>query len=97
MGSMAVDPSREPVDSSGRSDPIPDRAIIAVEELTKVRHELGRDGYLVVELICGQGWSIRETAGLGSREQRIKEIGVVLRRSLDVLAEMRGFATRSSR
>lgn len=96
IGSMAIDPSHEPVDTSGRADPIPDRAIAAVEELAHVRYELGRDGYTIVQLICGQGWSIKEVAGLGPRRAG-EEIGVVLRRSLDLLAEMRGYATKSGR
>jgi hypothetical protein len=95
MGTMAVDPSHEPVDTSGKADPIPDRAIAAIEELTAVRRELGRTPYCVVELICGQGWSIKEVAFMTARP-RIG-IGEILRMALDDLAEMRGYATRSGK
>ena len=95
MGSMAVDPSREPVDTSGRSDPIPDRAIVAIEELAKVRNQLGRTPYSVVELVCGQGWTIADIATMVGRERN--SIGTILRVALDDLAELRGYATRASR
>ena len=95
MGSMAVDPSHEPVDTSGRVDPIPDRAIAAIEELTKVRSELGRTGYSVVELVCGQGWHLADVASMVGRNKR--QLGFILRSGLDDLAEMRGYATRTSR
>jgi len=95
MGSMAVDPSHEPVDTSGRADPIPDRAIAAIEELTKVRGQLGRTPYAVVELVCGQGWNLTDAATMIGRDKRL--ISSVLRIGLDDLAEMRGYATRASR
>jgi hypothetical protein len=95
MGSMAVDPSHEPVDTSGRADPIPDRAIAAIEELTEVRKEIGRTGYSVVELVCGQGWTVGDVASMLGRER--VGVGTILRTALDDLAEMRGYATRASR
>jgi hypothetical protein len=95
MGSMAVDPSHEPVDTSGRVDPIPDRAIVAIEELARVRNELGRTPFEVVELICGQGWGVADVAAMVGRGRNL--IGSILRDALDDLAEMRGFATRASK
>lgn len=92
MGSMAVDPSHEPVDTSGRADPIPERAIAAIEELTFVRKELGKERYVVIELVCGQGWAVVDVA-LMYRVGRHR-VGRILRGSLDKLAEMRGYATR---
>jgi len=97
MGSMAIDPSREPVDTSGIADPIPDRMIAANQRLASARAELGVKGFRVVELVCGQGWSIREAAGTTQSRQRIEETGMLLRVSLDALAEWLGYATRSSR
>ena len=95
MGSMAVDPSHEPVDTSGRADPIPDRAIVAIEELTKVRAGLGRANYGVVELICGQGWNLYDVSIIVGADRN--KISRILRDALDKLAEMRGYATRSSK
>jgi hypothetical protein len=95
MGSMAVDPSHEPVDTSGRADPIPDRAIAAIEELTKVRVELGRTSYAVVELVCGQGWGVADVAICVNAGRH--RMGRILRLGLDKLAEMRGYATRASK
>jgi hypothetical protein len=95
MGSMAVDPSHEPVDTSGKSDPIPDRAIVAIEELSTVRNQLGRVRYSVVELVCGQGWAIVDVAYMVSQKRKL--IGRILREGLDNLAEMRGYATRPSK
>ena len=94
---MAIDPSREPVDTSGIADPIPDRMIAANQRLASARAELGVKGFRVVELVCGQGWSIREAAGTTQSRQRIEETGMLLRVSLDALAEWLGYATRSSR
>ena len=95
MGSMAVDPSHEPVDTSSRTDPIPDRAIMAIEELTKVRMELGRPSYSVVELVCGQGWGVADVAFTVKAGRN--RVGRILRDGLDKLAEMRGYATKSSK
>jgi hypothetical protein len=94
MGSMAVDPRREPVDISGMADPIPDHVIAASRELARARAEIGVKGYLIVELVCGQGWSVKEAAGIGVSYQQVREAGMLLRVSLDALAEWRGFATK---
>jgi hypothetical protein len=90
MGSMAVDPSREPVDTSGIADPIPDTLIAATKLLRAARYELGGKGYLIVELVCGQGFTVREQQHVGRTE---KGTGWLLRHALDKLAEWRGFAS----
>lgn len=96
MGSMAIDPSREPVDTSGIADPIPDRMITANQELALVRAELGARGYRIVELVCGQGWNVIEATETQSR-QRIEDNRALLRVSLDALAVWCGYATKSGR
>jgi hypothetical protein len=90
MGSMAIDPSREPVDTSGQADPIPDALIAASRLLRVARYELGGKGYLIVELVCGQGFTVREQQHVGRTE---KGTGWLLRHALDRLAEWRGFAS----
>jgi hypothetical protein len=90
MGSMAVDPSREPVDTSGVADPIPDTLIAATRLLRAARYELGSKGYLIVELVCGQGYTVTEQQHIGRTE---KGTGWLLRHALDTLAEWRGLAS----
>ncbi len=90
MGSMAIDPSKEPVDTSGHSDPIPDRVIIAAEQLALARKELSPVGYMVVELVCGQGWTIEEA----TRGEASRSVWRVFRLALNKLAEWRGYATK---
>jgi hypothetical protein len=90
MGSMAIDPSREPVDTSGVADPIPDTLIAATRLLRAARYELGWKGYWICELVCGQGFTVKEQAHVGRTE---KGTGWLLRHALDRLAEWRGFAS----
>lgn len=56
----AVDPSKEPVDTSGTSDPIPDRVIDAGRRLGEIAKELGKQDYAIVSAICGEGLTVLE-------------------------------------
>jgi len=95
-GSMAVDPSHEPVDiSRNGGDPIPNRVIDAGRELAAARAEIGRSGYRVVELVCGQGFEIREIVGQATDRER-RHIGWLFRLSLDTLAEWRGYISKKA-
>lgn len=94
-GSMAVDPSKEPVDTSGISDPIPDRVITAARELHSVRAELGRIGYGLVSMVCGQGLTIDQVAKrmyVAAHEGDRMFVGKLFREHLDVLAASWGLA-----
>lgn len=94
MGSMAIDPSYEPVDTSGHSDPIPDRVIMAGFQLAESRKVLGI-GFPVVEMICGEGLTVSDVARkrFGHPTQRQEEFtGMLFRVALDALAEWRGFS-----
>ena len=97
MGSMAIDPSYEPVDISGHADPIPDRVIMAGQAISKARAHLGVIGATLVELVCGQGFTIAQAAnrryGLATRSQ-LDYTGRLLRETLDELAAYLGFATK---
>jgi hypothetical protein len=95
MGSMAVDPSREPVDTSGIADPIPTRMITAGQQLAAARAEIGKDGYRIVELVCGEGWDIRD-ASWKKTPAEILHTGWLLRICLDRLAQWRGYATKTT-
>lgn len=96
MGSMAIDPSYEPVDTSGYTDPMPDRILIAGQDLARAKTRLGALGWPVVAEVCGQGFTIAEVAnrryGAATEAQR-KFMGLLLRESLDVLAIYLGYAS----
>ena len=100
LSSGAVDPSYEPVDISGHADPIPDRVLTASQAIAKAKAHLqaqiGVKGWLVIELVCGQGFSIARAAqrrwGFATRGQ-IEFTGHTLREALDVLAAYLGYAT----
>ena len=99
MSSGAIDPSYEPVDVSGHSDPIPIRVIAAAQDVGKARRYLGEVVWPTVDLVCGQGHTITEAAnrryGLAT-EAQTKFIGRLLREALDELAVYLGYATKSS-
>ena len=90
MGSMAVDPSRTPVDTSGVADPIPDTLIAATRLLRAAREVLSARSYLIVELVCGQGFTVREVQYVG---RSYEDTGWRLRQALDDLAAWRGYAS----
>ena len=92
--SMSVDPTYEPVDTSGHSDPIQDRVIMAGAQLAKARGILGI-GFPIVEMVCGEGLSISEAARrkFGNASQRQEELlGMLFRFALDALAAWLGYA-----
>lgn len=101
MSSGAIDPGCEPVDTSGHADPIPDRVIAAAQALAPVeRHvtdEHGRQGWLTVRLVCGDGATVTEAAnrryGLATRAQE-RATGQLLRDTLDAAAVYLGYAQK---
>lgn len=92
----AIDPTK-----SGRGSPVSripaPAALLAAETLTRATRALERHGSpVVVEMIVGQGYTIEEAAGSlfgrdgdgkPSRQSR-EAVGVFLRRSLAVLADL---------
>lgn len=96
MSSGAIDPSYEPVDTSGHADPIPDRVIMASQAIAKARIHVGAVSWPLIELVCGQGHTINEAAnrryGLAT-EAQVKYTGRLLRETLDVLAAYLGYAS----
>lgn len=94
-GSMAIDPSKEPVDGGGNTDPIPDRVVQASKELGVVRAELGRIGNDLVTRVCGHGSTVEQVARVmfaAANERDVRFIGQMLREQLDMLAVMWGYA-----
>jgi hypothetical protein len=61
-------------------------------ELERARTLLGRHGFRLVSMICGEGYAVRDM-GLGTRRQRDTAIDM-LRVHLDELARLWNFATR---
>jgi hypothetical protein len=93
MGSGAIDPSYEPVDTSGHSDPIPDRllrASLAIHDAEQaVIKEVGRRGWQLLECVCVEGCAIAEAAGRRygkASDLQTRHVGMLFRDSLDVLA-----------
>lgn len=101
MGSGAIDPSYEPVDTSGHADPIPDRLLMAGLRLHDAREavckEVGRRGWLLLECVCAEGCALAEAAdrryGLATERQSY-HVGQLFKEALDVLAGHLGYASR---
>lgn len=100
MGSGAIDPSYEPVDTSGHADPIPDRFLMAAHKLQRARiavsAEVGWRGWFLIECICCEGCSIAEAAGRrygGPSRDQAAHTGRLFREALDVLAGHLGYSS----
>lgn len=96
----ALDPAKVKVDTSGRSDPIPDSMIAASMELCQAARVLGLQGYRVVEMIGGEGMMVEEAARRWFRTDNPSRpdrayIGRLYRDGLSMLAEMWGLSGRS--
>ncbi len=92
--SQAVDPAQPVVDTSSRADPIPDRVIRAGMEMARVARIIGMNEFAVINLVCGQGHSLRETAAALSGEdgrEAVRAVGNTLRTGLRTLAVYWGF------
>lgn len=100
MSSGAIDPSYEPVDTSGHADPIPDRVIMASRAVADIRTHLGEVAWPVIHLVCGEGATVAEAAhrrfGLATEAQQ-KFVGQLLRASLDEAAVYLGYAQKRSK
>lgn len=96
----AMDPAKVKVDTSGRSDPIPDSIVAASLELCHAARVLGMQGYRVVEMIGGEGMKVEEAAKrwFGKNEPSRSDqtyVGRLYRDGLSTLAEMWGLSGRS--
>lgn len=95
----AIDPSYEPVDTSGHSDPIPDRVIHAAQALAKARRaiDVGAYAWTLLELVAGEGETLFSAAckryGVATRMQTIY-VGGLFRDALDALAIYLGYASQ---
>jgi hypothetical protein len=102
IGSGAIDPSHEPVDTSGHTDPIPDRLLMASLKIHDARaavvKEVGNKGWALLEAICVEGCLIAEAAGRRYgrvTQSQARYVGMLFRDALDALAEHLGFATQN--
>jgi hypothetical protein len=103
MGSGAIDPSYEPVDTSGHADPIPDRLLMASLKIHDARaavvQEVGQRGWQLIEWVCCEGYGVAEATvkryGYTTRK-RLDLTGEMFRDALDALAVHKGFATENN-
>ena len=96
IGSQAFDPSHEPVDVSGVSDPIPARVLLATKDIVAMQNHVGPLVWRVLEGVCGQGFTITEMASkiYGTNKETDKTfVGRLLREGLDQIAALLGFAS----
>jgi len=88
-GARGLDPTRERVDGGRRNDGFTEARLDAARELTLLARELGKIGYPVCFLVCGERLSVRELARrMLSRPAKQRELdyyGKLLRDHLDVL------------
>ena len=54
--------TREPVDGGGTSDPLPLRALEAIDELNVLRKALGKDDWRFIEITCMEGLGYKDVA-----------------------------------
>ncbi|MBS7741458.1 MULTISPECIES: hypothetical protein [unclassified Chelatococcus] len=63
----AFDPTKEPVDGGGFSDPLSDSTMQASRDLRAILPVVRREGYLLLTSIVGQGQAIAEVAAIWGR------------------------------
>lgn len=91
-GPKAVDPSNEPVDCSGRSDPMSVRALEAGKDLALASESVDPGGWRVIEMVCGRNMTLK-AAGGGLTDWQQRKMSRVLKDALDELAEYLGYAS----
>jgi len=88
-GVKAMDPTRERVDGSRTRDSMTDTRLDAARELSVLARELGKIGFPVCVLICGDRLSVREMAqrmlGRPANKRELSYYGRLLRDHLDIL------------
>ena len=97
MRGGAVDPSNEPVDVSGTTDPVSSRVLFAGMEIAKLKMKLPQVRWGLIELVCVQNFTIQEAtyAGFGVCTQYNRKVtGRLLRAGLNEMAVALGYATK---
>ena len=97
-GARAIDWRKEPVDGGGWKDPFTDKSMEAARELIEVRNKLGREGYMLVEMVCGNCVFLNDIAKAeGYSKRYVSKLSRNLQECLDVLAVYWGFQRLKTR
>lgn len=97
-GARAIDWRKEPVDGGGWFDPFTDNRMEAAKELQQIQDKLGREGYLLVEKVCGNCIFINDLAHAeGYSKRYVTKLSRNLQECLDVLAVYWGFQRLKTR
>lgn len=93
-GAKAMDTTKEPVDGGGAREPITDRQIDAGLKLKECRAIIGHRAYMIVEKVCGEGYSINDF----SHTQRERKTNAdYLKDALTDLSVHFGYASKPGR
>lgn len=97
-GVKAMDTTRERVDGGRMHGNLSDTRLDAARELSVLARELGKIGYPVCVLICGERLAIREMArrmlGRPAKKRELDYYGRLLRDHLDILCVFWGYKKR---
>ena len=99
VGAQALDYSLEVVDGGpAPSDGLTQRKIDAVRELSTIKAFLGRNGYEVIDRVCGEGCTIAEIAAIMLKKQPSKRdtlyYGRFFNENLNLLCEFWGYTAK---
>ena len=97
MSQGAVDPSNEPVDVSGKADPVSSRILFAGLEIARLKRLLPEVKWGLIELICVGNFTIQEAtyAGFGVNNQYNRKVtGRLFRGGLNLMAVELGYASK---
>lgn len=88
-GVRGMDTTRERVDGGRMNDGFTDTRLDAARELSVLARELGKIGYPVCVLVCGERLSVRDAArrmlGAPAKKRELEYYGRLLRDHLDLL------------
>lgn len=100
-GIRSPDITRDRVDESRVPDAVPPGRLDAARELGRLAGELGKVGYPVCVLVCGDRLSVRQTAerflGRPAKKRELDYYGRLLRDHLDLLCRHWGYKSGQGR
>ena len=97
---MGLDPSREPVDGGGHTDPLPLRAFQAAQELRDIGQAISRDRFNLIQMTCLDGMGYSEVAhyiyGRDLKRTQIEAASVLVKNAYNAATVHLGFAGTTS-
>ncbi|MGE0231414.1 MAG: hypothetical protein AB7F30_03390 [Flavobacteriaceae bacterium] len=89
-GAGAIDYSAVRVDGGGKADSFSERKLRAGHDIKHVETVCGRIAFIIIRMICGEGRTIDQVAGLipggASQDTRRKHVSGVLKSNLTLMA-----------